>query len=112
MWENLPVDVIHMILKYTGKVVYRDGKYIDINKLVPKRRRYLEKVCKPHDIDCCKDNSFYYEMYFKKGRYQHGLCYDYNYSYREKFEVCYFVLREPKPDEEGTAWVQIRTVLV
>ena len=33
LWKNLPIEIIHLILKYTGKVIYRNNCYIDINKL-------------------------------------------------------------------------------
>ncbi len=33
LWKELPTEIIHKIIQLTGKVVFRDGRYIDINKL-------------------------------------------------------------------------------
>ncbi len=112
MWADLPIDVIHIILKYTGKVLYRDGKYININKLGPIVQPDIEKVYRPRKMEMSPDGGWYYQINFEnQGKYRHGLCYDYNFSWSNTFEVCYFIHRPPLPGEGGTAWVQIRTLL-
>ena len=120
MWKDLPVEIIHLILKYTGKVVYRDGKYIDINKL---KGNYNEII---HTTQTQIENKktlyfsedltgWYYEFSFNKlignPGHSHGLSYSFKFDYPGIFEICYFCDRTPEPDEGGTAWVQIRTIV-
>lgn len=114
-WKELPTDVIHLILKYTGKVVYRDNQYVDINKLKGKYNE-ISSVCTRHvenrkRLYFSEDlSNWYYEFSFDRlignPRHYHGLSYSY---YPSVFEICYFCFRDPEPDEGGTAWVQIRT---
>lgn len=38
MWQSLPRDVVHLILKFDGRIVYRTGQYI--NQIPPADPRY------------------------------------------------------------------------
>jgi hypothetical protein len=49
------------------------------------------------------DAGFYFEFSFDTYKYV-GLVYDYNFSYSNKFEICYY-------DTRNNGWVQIRTYL-
>ena len=54
------------------------------------------------NIELC-DSGFYFEFGFDTCR-NVGLCYDYNFSYANKFEICYY-------DTRNNGWKQIRTYL-
>ena len=38
MWQSLPRDVVHLILKIDGRIVYRTGQYL--NRIPPSDPRY------------------------------------------------------------------------
>ena len=38
MWQSLPRDVVHLILKFDGRIVYRTGQYL--NRITPADPRY------------------------------------------------------------------------
>lgn len=117
LWKNLPTEIIHKIIQLTGKVVYRDNRYIDINKLKGDYAiiEHIYKKQLTFDTSVSNDGSWYLEFRFDKFIYDprtirhHGLCFSYRYDYRDKFEVCYWNNRYPEPHEEGTAWIQQRT---
>jgi hypothetical protein len=117
-WKNTPFEIINYILKLAcGRVLYRDGKYIDIGTL-----NYNGTDCINEYLD--KKNSlksefqfvgninraWYLEFYFTKSlsdenheTLPHGLCFDYR-EY-EPFEICYWANRIPLIGPRG----QIRT---
>ena len=110
VWESLPRDLVHKVLKYPCRLVYRRGRYIDIHKIATSDTRYSvvrTLILKKTDITrmielSTTDNGFYFEFRFN----EHdgiGLCYDYNFSYRNQFEICYVDMR--------TGWEQIRTYM-
>ncbi len=121
LWKELPTEIIHKILKLTGKVVFRDGRYIDINKLkIIKNKNDIEDIYKKQlkfDITKSYDNkAWYLEFQFDKLAYDdpieirhHGLCFSYRFHYRDKFQVCYWNNRYPELGEGGVSWVQKRT---
>ena len=121
LWKNLPTEIIHKIIQLTGKVVFRDNRYIDINKLKGDYAiiEHIYKKQLKFDITTSFDKSWYLEFHFDKLIYdpdppefrRHGLCFSYRFDYRDKFEVCYWNNRYPEPHEEGTAWIQQRTYI-
>jgi len=55
MYQNLPLEVLHKVLEYDGKIVHRRGKYIDRISSDDRRYRLLRKIPKP--IFVCMDRT-------------------------------------------------------
>lgn len=102
----IPKDLLHIILDYDGRIKYRKGEYVNIihkndlryNILIPiisKKKKIMEKT----EIS---ENGFYFEFGFDICN-SVGLVYDYNFSYNNIFEICYYDMRN--------GWEQIRTYL-
>jgi hypothetical protein len=107
IWETLPRDILHIILKFNGTIIYFNGKYFDINKIKESDYRYnLLKpvILKKIDMKICVfiNYNFYFEFRFD-GIPEAGLVYDL-YNSRNIFEISYFDLR-PGP------LLQIRTYI-
>ena len=93
----LPNDLIGIILEYDGRIKYKKGKYINIihkhdtryymiQSIINKKIEIMKKI----EIHNGRDGpGFYFEFSFDIYR-DVGLCYDYNFSYANKFEICYF----------------------
>ena len=102
----IPKDVLHIILEYDGRIKYKNGKYVNIihknderyNIITPIVSKKME-IMKRTQID---GSGFYFEFGFDTCR-NVGLCYDYNFSFANKFEICYYDTRD--------GWEQIRTYL-
>ena len=106
-FQSIPDDLIVKILEYDGRIRYKDGKYINIihkkdkryeiiKPLIDKKKMILNNI----EID---NNGFYFEFHFDICD-QVGLCYDYNYSYENILEICYY-------DTRNNDWFQIRSFL-
>ena len=108
IWQSLPRDILAIILKFDGRIIYKNGKYFDINLIAPNDMRYRilrPIILKKTDIMQYmerKNNEFYFAFNFDNIR-DVGLAYDFNFSWHNKFEICYF-------DGRGS-WIQIRTLL-
>ena len=90
----IPKELIDLILEYDGRMKYRKGEYINI--IHKHDLRYsllhpiiLKKIEIMKDITFAKKDSFYFEFGFDINTGV-GLCYDYNFSYKNKFEICYY----------------------
>jgi len=89
----IPKELLHIILNYYGRIKYEKGKYINI--IYPKDYRYdiIKKVLlkKKEIMETIELNgsSFYFEFGFDNC-YGMGLCYDYNFTYKTKFEISYY----------------------
>ncbi len=102
----VPRDVLNVILEYDGRLKYKKGKYVDIihkhdiryNMVDPiiKKKTEIMKHAEIHG------EGFYFEFAFDIDN-RVGLCFDYNFSYENKFEICYYDTR--------CGWLQIRTYL-
>ena len=103
----IPEELLHIILEYDGRIKYKNGKYLDIihknderyniiNPIVNKKMEIIKRT----QID---GSGFYFEFGFDT-YLNIGLCYDYNFSYENKFEICYY-------DTRNNEWKQIRTYL-
>ena len=96
--KHLPTDIINIILDYDGRIKYKRGKYVNIihkhdmryNMVVSLINKKLE-IMKEITFANCK--SFYFEFNFDTIR-SVGLCFDYNFSYENKFEICYYDWRD------------------
>lgn len=93
----IPKDLLHIILEYDGRIKYRHGKYVDIihkrdyryNIVAPVMHKKME-IMKNMQRDGA---SFYFEFGFDMCN-SIGLCYDYNFSYDNRCEICYFDFRD------------------
>jgi len=96
LWKKLPIDLVHHIIQYTGKVIYRNGRYIDINRVPINDNRYnlirpliLKKIDILYNSEKRGQIGFYFQWDFD-GLPDVGLCYDFNFSFGEIFEICYY----------------------
>ena len=103
----IPNELLNIILEYDGKIKYKKGKYVNIfhkhdirydmlNQIINKKIEIMKRA----EIH---GSSFYFEFGFETCR-NVGLCYDYNFSFGNKFEICYYDLR-------NNGWIQIRTII-
>jgi hypothetical protein len=107
--ENIyfPKDVLNVILEYDGRIKYKNGKYVNvihknderyniITPIINKKMKILQNIE-------LSGLGFYFEFSFDMCNGV-GLVYDYNFSYSNKFEICYYDIR-------NNGWKQIRTYL-
>jgi hypothetical protein len=95
---HFPIDIINIILEYDGRIKYRRDKYVNIihkhdaryNMITPLINKKMEIM---KEITLATPSSFYFEFGFDIN-HGIGLCYDYNFSYPGKFEICYYDWRE------------------
>lgn len=95
-YDKIPNDVLHIILEYYGRIKYKKGVYVNIISKNDDRYSIIHpiiikklEILKETDID---GKRFYFEFEFTNMTSM-GLCYDYNWSYDDKFEICYFNFR-------------------
>jgi len=104
---NIPNEILDIILEYDGRIKYKNGQYVNIihkkdpryNIITPVISKKLSIMKK---IEFC-ENGFYFEICIDICN-DVGLVYDYNFSYPNKFEICYF-------DWRTDDIIQIRTYL-
>jgi len=95
---HFPTDIINIILDYDGRIKYRRDKYVNIihkhdnryniiTPLINKKMKIMKK------ITLATPSSFYFEFGFDIN-HGIGLCYDYNFSFPDKFEICYYDWRD------------------
>lgn len=113
MYDALPKELLHIILDYSGKIKYRNGKYINTIDKADPRYDLLDiviakkcKVVKTAVVDKIGD-SFYIEFSFNNKKNM-GLCYASGgwsgaaFTQANKIEICYFIYK-------NTNFVQHRT---
>lgn len=92
----IPKELIDIILEYDGRIKYKNGKYVNIvhkyderydmiNTLVSKKMQIM-KTIELHG------SKFYFEFGFDASEGV-GLVYDYNFSYKNTFEICHYDFR-------------------
>jgi hypothetical protein len=102
----IPIDLLNIILQYDGRIKYKNGKFVNIihknderyyiiKPIMSKKMKIMERIV-------LGDSCFYFEFCFNMCK-RMGLVYDYNFSYKDKFEICYFDWR--------ISMIQIRTYL-
>jgi len=102
----IPEELLDIILAYDGRIKYKKGKYVNI--IHKNDERYViitPSVSKKMEIMKTTErhgSGFYFEFGFDTCR-NVGLVYDYDFSFANKFEICYYDTRD--------GWKQIRTYL-
>ena len=99
----LPFELVDLILSYDGRIRFRRGRFRNV--ILGKDPRYaiIEPViCKKINIlrtvsTTIYGPEFYFEFAFDSLA-RTGLCYDYHWSYSEKFEICYYDFRNPSAE--------------
>jgi len=100
---NLPYQLVNIILQYDGRITYKykrgsgvdyhkyvnvihqnDSRYDIITPIVNKKKQILKNT----ETSPTDPISFYFEFAFDS---QPGLmlCYDYNWSFNNQFEICH-----------------------
>ena len=103
----IPNELLDIILEYDGRIKYKKGNYVNIihknderyniiTQLISKKMEIMKRT----EVD---GSGFYFEFGFDTC-VNVGLCYDYNFTYENKFEICYY-------DTRNNGWKQIRTYL-
>jgi hypothetical protein len=116
IWETLPRDILHIILKFNGTIIYFNGKYFDINKIKKLDYRYnllkpviLKKINMDIYVPPYENDKFYFEFRFDEMP-KAGFSYDLSFNEKNIFEICYFDLRADRTDN-SPMWLQIRTYI-
>jgi len=105
--EYIPSELFDIILEYDGRIKYKNGKYVNIihqnderyDIITPLISKKIE-ILKTIEFD---DSSFYFEFGFNICK-SIGFVYDFNFSYSNTFEICYY-------DFRNRHTIQIRTYL-
>lgn len=94
----LPKELLHIILEYDGRIKYRKEEYVNIIHKHDPRYNIIQniinkkvKIIKGIQIE--NTTRFYFEFSFDTDCAL-GLCYDYNFSRENQFEICYFDFRD------------------
>jgi len=105
-FKYIPTELLDIILAYDGRIKYKKGKYVNIIQKNDERYDIITPiVSKKMEIMKRAEivgPGFYFEFGFDTCK-NVGLVYDYNFSYKNKFEICYYDTRD--------GWIQIRTYL-
>ena len=92
----IPKELVNHILDFDGQIKYRKGIYVNIIHKHDTRYSVIETIMKKKKqimktIEL-RDQGFYFEFHFDAYT-DIGLCYDYNFSWHDIFEICYYDFR-------------------
>jgi hypothetical protein len=103
----IPKELLDIILEYDGRIKYKKGRYVNIIHAYDERYNIIIPVInkKPQIMKTIElvNDGFYFEFSFDTYG-SIGLVYDYHFSYKNTFEICYF-------DFRNNGIKQIRTCL-
>ena len=90
---EIPEELLHIILSYDGRIKYKNGKYVNIIHKNDERYNIITPIISKkmkimQNIEL-SGTGFYFEFGFDSYKGV-GLVYDYNFSYANKFEICYY----------------------
>lgn len=95
----IPKELLDIILGYDGRIKYKNEKYVNIIHKHDKRYNIIKlviskkmEIMKGILFDYLDSSNFYFEFAFD-GDNRMGLCFDYSYSFDDKFEICYYNTR-------------------
>ena len=102
LFKKLPRELVNVILEYDGRVKYKyktknsidyhkfvnvihkhDNRYNIITPIIVKKQKIMKDTSTRPNEAC-----FYFEFAFDN-QPNVMLCYDYNYYFRNQFEICY-----------------------
>jgi len=103
----IPTELLDIILQFDGRIKYRNGKFINIIHKNDERYNIITQITSKkvkiiETIEICEEG-FYFEFCFNTCK-SVGLSYDYNFSDKDEFEICY-------SDWRNQGIIQIRTYL-
>lgn len=93
---SLPFDVLNIILEYDGRMKYSYKRCIYVNIISKNDYRYsiIESNInnKLNTLENIEKSGleFYIDIFFENEK---GLIYDFNWSYENCFEICYYNLK-------------------
>ena len=93
----IPNELLNIILEYDGRIKYKNGQYINIihtnderyTIITPIIHKKIEIILKKQIISYHYGLGFLFAVRFNISN-SVGLLYDYNYSYMNQFEICYY----------------------
>ena len=106
LWKTLPRELLQIILKYDGRIKYKNGRYFNINRIDVNDNRYniiREIILKKTDILAemtINNNRFYFEFMFDSFGGDAGLYYCFN----DTFEISYFYEKDDILEEIRTVY--------
>jgi hypothetical protein len=107
-FSNISNDLLDIILEYDGRIKYKNGKYVNIIHKNDERydiiRPLISKKIEIMKTIELSGSGYYFDFGFNICN-NVGLVYDYNFSYTNKFEICYYDMRNGNT-------IQIRTCLL
>ena len=107
--SNISNELLDIIFEYDGRIKYKNGKYVNIIHKNDERydiiRPLISKKIEITKTIELSGSGFYFDFGFNTSTSNVGLVYDYNFSYTNKFEICYYDMRNGNT-------IQIRTCLL
>lgn len=93
----IPTELVNIILEYHGRIKYKNGKYTNIIHKYDERYNVITPIIEKKkkimsQLELGDNSSFYFAFAFDISN-SVGLCYDYNFSYNNQFEICYYDIR-------------------
>lgn len=95
----IPNELLDIIFEYDGRIKYKNGEYVNIIRKNDERYNMIApiiskkmKIMKNIQLSSHYGLGFVFIVYFTICK-SVGLLYDYNFSNKNQFEICYYVWR-------------------